>query len=247
MRHQTRHPSPRRTGLPAPAPKAGRCGGRGFTLIELLTVVAIIGLLVGMIVPTLRSIYVALHKAATRVRIQNLDAGANQYRMLVTGNKYFPGQDYVNLSFPTKFPLKDMGTLKANPGKPIKGGSDLLAWCLFTDPNGLFPTSAYGKYEEDMLDDPAGTYSGVPFTVLDTYPDKMPILYYVARKGVAGASQYVKDDNKVYLTADNHKIDANSWTSFVGGTIPYNSGQFLLIAPGKNRKYMDEDDIKNWK
>jgi len=95
-----------------------------------------------------------------------------------------------------------------------------------------------------MLDDETGAYSNnVPYTILDTYPDPMPILYYPA--WVSGA-QYRKTDNNIYLNAEN---DTGTFASFVmaDNNVPNNSGEFLVFAAGRDRKYFSADDVKNWK
>jgi prepilin-type N-terminal cleavage/methylation domain-containing protein len=200
----------------------------GFTLIELLTVIAIIGLLVSMVVPTLRSIFIAQNRVSTRVRIANLDNGVQVYRMEQTGNKYFPGQ------YPYRLKMKNEDfTRKA---------SSYLARCLFTDPNDLFPTGAYATYEEDMLDDEDGTLTGVPYTILDTYPDHMPIVYYVAKKGMVGPTRFDLTDNDDYLTNENMPNRDKFLEVIKNG-----KGDFLLLAPGKDRYYSERENIRNWK
>jgi len=206
-------------------PGRGR-GGGAFTLVELLTVVAIIGLLVGLIVPTLKAILETMVRVQTKVRIENLANGAYSYKMDATDNRYFPGQQYYTVIQTSKM------------------ASGYLAACLFTDANGVFPVSAYGAYEDDMR----ARIGGDPNAIADTYSDRMAILYFPAKKeetnpvnqflsGAASASV-----NGAYITADNvgtsnYLVDADSVKS--------RKDEFVLMAAGKDRKYFTSDDINN--
>jgi len=211
-------------------PGRGR-GGGAFTLVELLTVVAIIGLLVGLIVPTLKAILETMVRVQTKVRIENLANGAYSYKMDATDNRYFPGQQYYTVIQTSKM------------------ASGYLAACLFTDANGVFPVSAYGAYEDDMR----ATIGGDPNAIADTYSDRMAILYFPANKEktivseqfVTGALSAGASVNGAYLTSQtlpvtliNYLTDANS--------VKARKGEFILVGAGKDRLYFTADDIKNF-
>ena len=222
----------------------------GFTLIELLTVVAIIGLLVGMVVPTIRSVIQAQADVVTKARITNLDNAAKMYKMAETGNRYFPGQQYL----PEQIEGKYQGR-----------ASVFLARCLFTDWKSNrdpkpFPISGYAQYDAEMLDDPEGTETGEPYTILDRPANPMAILYFVS-KAKSDASlkgepeQFDQSHNTRYYDAGEN-VDANSsvvkFADYGGDddgggqdTVVRNDGSFLLIAPGRDRLYFNGDDKHN--
>ncbi len=85
---------------------------RGFTLIELLVVVAIIGLLVGVALPTYRN---AQTKAKEAVLKQNL------YLLRQTIDQYFADKGYYPASVSA---LTEEGYLRKMPIDPMTGDSD---------------------------------------------------------------------------------------------------------------------------
>lgn len=87
-------------------------GQRGFTLIELLVVVAIIGLLVGVALPTYRN---AQTKAKEAVLKQNL------FLLRQTIDQYFADKGYYPASVSA---LVDEGYLRKMPVDPMTGDSD---------------------------------------------------------------------------------------------------------------------------
>jgi len=119
---------------------------------------------------------------------------------------------------------------------------------MFTDINtGAFPTDAYVPLEEDML----STIEGRANTFADTFkPDEMAICYYVSRIGQTDLTQFVEGDNTAYT---NSHTGTRTFADFItdkrisdDSTTPYNTGEFLLIAPGLDRLYFTNDDLKNW-
>lgn len=166
---------------------------RGFTLVELLTVVAIIGLLVSMVVPTIRAVLQSNQRMKMLTRVQSLASAATIYKMSATGNRYYPGQDALGLG----------GLVSGNATYPNcqNAGSALLARCLFTDPNGAFPVSSYGRLDEGLLDTTNNPVTGVPYSILDSASETMAILYYPSRMGEKGSvDQYRIADNSKYTS-----------------------------------------------
>ncbi len=224
---------------------------RGFTLIELLTVVAIIGLMVGMVVPTIRAVLENNQRMRMLVRIQSLDTGARTYKMSHTGNRYFPGQDTTGL-----------GALGGNSSKYPKcqnAGSALLARCLFTDPNGRFPVSAYGTLEEDLLDTSEDPITDVPYSILDADSETMAVLYYPSRIGEQGSkTQYYDSDNSKY-TNPSSGIDQVAENPSGSGNMNiqiyvqqstsepiHMDGEFVITAAGSDRLYFSTFAVNNF-
>ena len=236
-----RHSAEQRRG----ARRAGR--REGFTLIELLTVVAIIGLLVGMVVPTISSVLEAMAAARTLARIRTLSAGIHGWKMQEAGNKYFPGQGPKELLVLT--------------GDYRGKASAFLARRLFGDyekvdsrgnPEFPPPVDGYVSYEPGMLDNANGDETNAPYTIIDCHADTMAILYYVSRKDSIGSAQYVHADNASYTDGfcaegDNGTLTIQTFVAPPGQT-KYGvlmDGQFILAAAGKDRKYFSSTGLNN--
>jgi prepilin-type N-terminal cleavage/methylation domain-containing protein len=224
--------------------KTRRLGG--FTLIELLTVVAIIGLLVGMVVPTIRAVLENKTRMQMQVRIAALNAGCSVYKMEGTGNKYYPGQD------PDSFGALTSGTNTSGKYPNCQNaGSALLARCLFTDANGLFPTSSYGRLERDMLGT-VGVSTSVPNSIIDNASEIMAILYYPSRLGSKGVStQYEINDNSKYVNSTNSSGVINIRTYVKPSTASTNTpvrqdGLFVITAAGTDRLYFSATAVDNF-
>ena len=106
--------------------------------------------------------------------------------------------------------------------------------------------------------------------------DFLPILYFPSRvvdpltgSPLTGLSQFVENDNKVYYNFGGSRVFSTTygWTSINGTvaatdfgsfitdwrydvtsptTTPYHTGEFLLIAAGKDRIYGTRNTLKNW-
>ena len=202
----------------------------GFTLIELLTVIVIISLLVAILVPTVRGSIMAMKNAETANRLSSIITAVHFYR---NEHQYYPDQPY---------------TSQLTGGGGSDTGSQWLAKAMFTDINtGAFPTDAYLPLEEHTL----ATIDGRANTIADTFhPNEMAICYYVSRIGQTDLTQFVEGDNTAYTSGHT---GTRTFTEFITderitspSTTPYNTGEFILIAPGIDRTYFTNDDLKNW-
>lgn len=204
---------------------------RAFTLVELLTVVAIIGLLVTLIVPTLRAAYQSLLSVQTKVRIENLSNGCELYR---NEKLFYPGQDAYSA----------MGT-KA---------SGYLASCVLKDANNNFPASGYAAYETGMLGwvHPTVSAQSDPNAVVDPFTDRMAILYFPYDKDnsrfVAPSTLFTTSTqcNYAYITTSVTNVASSPYSLTDANMTATKKDRFLLIGAGKNRLFGDSDDVKNW-
>jgi len=232
----------REDGLPIPEPSSEAdyvatvaIRRRGLARSKLLAIIGCIVLLVCAAVVVMVSWDRPPTATTMRllVRVHSIDTGAMTYKMLATGNRYYPGQDtesmgaLINGTSPEKYPNCQ------------NAGSALLARFLFTDSNGTFPVSAYGTLADDTL----GTVAGVPNTIVDFRDPPMAILYFPARTDAkTGAMRFVIADNARYINADNCPRDANKvlaeWAVPLGV-------QGLIVAAGPSGKYFEPDSITN--
>ncbi len=228
----------------------------GFTLVELLAVMSIILLLLGMLMPTVVTIMESRHVHRCSYYVSALGRGAESY--WTENRNYYPGQ-------------LDSSVLTGNGGPYT--GSQVMAARMFgygydkISHDNPEPSSKYVKYNAGMLFDPNDMYANSgygggdrPNTLSDGFPDPLPILYFPSRRGKTGLGQYKLADNNDY----QHRKDddwrypwgrsQNTFEAYIENEdhpdtstgIPYNDGEFLLIAPGRNRRYGDDDDIRNW-
>jgi len=238
----------------APAARLGGASGRGFTLVELLTVVVIIIMLVGILMPTISAVMNLAELANTKTRVTALNAGAYMFKNDTT---FFPGQQY---------PGELMGTDTPDAARSSTG-SQWLARALFTAKVGRyiansdeddFPQDPYANYKADMLYDwtPRQGQSGSirRDTIRDTFAKPLPICYYVSRPGKAGSvNQFVAGDNSDYLSGEFTakagsppqpvKLEDVIEHPTLGG--PLKDGEFILIAAGSDRLYLSVDDVMN--
>jgi len=228
------------THLPVPAGRRAPGKTGGFTLIELMTVIVIIGLLISILVPSIRTVLGTAEGAKSLGRIQDLDSGCRQFRL---NNGFWPGQNRLTANL---MPLP---------------GSQYLAVCLFTftgDPNTFTSTTGFTNpgsgmvnYSTDMLADPNLT-GGIQIpkgTILDAFNKPLPVLYYVSIPGTTGTAQYKIAQNEVYTGNNKSQPDLETFildARIPGAAKPFNDQEFILIAPGPDRQYLTEDDLTNF-
>jgi len=208
-----------------------------FTLIELLTVILIISLLVGILVPTVRAVIQAASAANTNATIQSLSGGIQQY--YTENNNVYPGQNV-----PSSFVYGSHWLMRAMFTR--KGATSVN---YSAAPAADFPLDAYVPIKAGLIQ---RSTSGTDYSnawLGDGYPSPMAICYYPARLGGSGLSQYTENDNTTHTSGKT----GGTFSDFIkdtrldtGGNTPYRSGQYLLIAPGSDRKYFTRDDVRNW-
>jgi type II secretory pathway pseudopilin PulG len=132
-----------------------------------------------------------------------------------------------------------------------------------------------GSARSDLMppSPPATTGSSRPYCIADRFKNNfMPVLYYPAHPMDAsggilnGRAQFMETDNSVYTTSNVFSqwspVDPNDTASFMNfiwdkrfkfssnqaafSNAPYNAGQYLLIAAGRDRMYGTRNTIKNW-
>ncbi len=208
----------------------------GFTLVELLVVVTIIALLVGILVPSVGMAIKEAANAKTSARVAELAGGCNMYH---TDNEYYPGQRHSD-------------QLKGSGGNFT--GSQWLAKSLFYDSDATtkYPKPKYAplKESEDLIDPKQsdGTFNIGTISDRNTAErEVMAILYFPARLGDSGLTQYKEADNTTHTSGHT----GGTFSDFIKderfdgqNDLPYAPGAFLIIAAGKDRLYFTSDDIR---
>ncbi len=223
---------------------------RAFTLIELMVVILVLGLLMGILIPTIPMILKSVYSARTQSRIASLETGTWQYQQDEEFGGQFPGLDSVDYWAPDGV-------------DPMYTGSQVLAAHLFDyyddDPSETNPyrrvddanpgaRSRYGDCKPGML----GHLSNAPGYMnflMDAFPEPKPIAYYPSGRGM-GVGQFRFEDNQRFMDSSLTPTDFSQFiedpNSSGAFAQPVNRDGFLLIAPGPDRKYFTEDDIRNW-
>ncbi len=187
----------------------------------------IIALLMGILVPSLSAILKSSAATLTRARMTAINRGLEQFSREHSG--MYPGQIRPDRLDSTT-------------------GSQLLARALYTqvDPDtgdADYPANAYDEYEKGNLLD----YKGHNDCMSDLNGSRaMPICYYPSRKAYKGSkNQYKKSDNDELTDGSEGGSFSNAIENPETGKAA-NDGAFLLIAPGPDRKYFNEDDVTNY-
>lgn len=231
---------------------------RGFTLVELLVVVAILGLLISILLPTFNRARLQARNAASQARLAGLSSACERFQM---DNQRWPGQSFLAA------------------GK-IQDGTYTGTQAMAIDIFGLDPSNNWrvnpdattydsvGEKVVEYTDAGGATREG---TVVDDFNDTkinrsantnlgMPYLYYLARRNAGGTNVYVQADNDEYLLSvgSNSKYGtyntSNSLDDAVedtrlnsAGYQAYRPDSFVLIGAGIDREYFTDDDNTNYK
>lgn len=231
-----RHSRPRcrRASGPCPAAPAGRRirtdqGGvragpparrGGFTLIELLVVISIILLLASILVPVIRGVLRSGEAGTTRAQVSYLITEIEKYKK---ETHHYPGLDEPGW---------------ANIGSDATG-SQILARRLYTPLDGDSDDFPEGrKFKRTFLIE----YARRAHTLSDLASDPMPICYYPARpvsQGEAPRDRYHYRHNEPYT-----EPGSAAFYDFLDRREA--RAEYLLIAPGPDRKYFTDDDVRNF-
>ncbi len=229
------------------AMRAGR--GRAFTLIELMVVMAIMGVLVALLVPTIsRAVQIALTTQTTQ-RLREISFGLEAFKKQF--GKYPPSGEgsldtgAANLAYYLRGPVGRGWGTNAGGALPFGGRGDraLPAYYNVDDADLLYEDLGNVTRVAGFLDafDPRGLV--LDLHGQDRYVGR--ILYYLADIDEAGKSQFHVADNDVdpeayegYVNEDHFDLAAK------GGGGEYVRKAYLLVSPGPDRKYgdMKEDE-----
>jgi prepilin-type N-terminal cleavage/methylation domain-containing protein len=200
---------------------------RGFTLVEMLTVIAIIVLLAGMLLPAVAEAQRKVYQYASRSQIRSIETAVHAFK-----------QDWK------EYPNSNL------PGMNSDGAASLyLAVCRRF---GVAGSPAYGPYyarSDDELSiaiNPAwvsttamsplpgqiGTFVGAPY-VLDRIPPGMPILYYRAMSGQPnGYNVFQWESNALTFIRPGTQLQNHSTPAI--GNPPAPGSPWHLAAPSPN-------------
>jgi prepilin-type N-terminal cleavage/methylation domain-containing protein len=212
-----------------------------FTLIELMVVILVLGLLMGILIPTIPMILRNVYTTRTASRIQSLDLAVWEYKQNEDLGGNFPGVEEVD------------------EWEGVYTGSQVVAAHLFDyyDPSSATPysridspnpgaRSTYADYKSGMLGN-LGSGAGQMNFMMDAFPDPKPIAYYPSGRGNA-MQQFRFADNSLFTGKTVQIFEQFIEDPDVTGNfdMPVNRDGFLFIAPGGDRTYFTEDDVRNW-
>jgi len=230
-----------------------RSDTRGFTLVELMVVVAILGLLAGMVMPVLSGVMILAKVSATNGQMGSLDVALHAY------------SDEFDGRFPPSSPDQVAKCADGKVGSSYSGsGAEnlyffLTGWKMsgstviqgqgyeITDLGGLtkevkpFYTPAKDEWKSAI--DPRYGFSGGANGnfIADKFDGKRPIIYFKAGSG-SGSNPFVESDNT--LPVSRWKASpAKSFNDFVVTNGIPRSNDFLLWSAGADEKFFSEDDV----
>lgn len=225
-------------------------GERGFTLAELLVVMLILGSLMAILMPIVSVVREKMQNAKSRTRIATIDRAVETYKLV--HRTFYPGQEDIN----AWEPQMDVSPLPAG----TYTGSQILAAHLLgyyeagaSDPyhkiaqsNPEPSSTQYMNWEPGMLMDRGSDADGRN-CLADAFATPMPVAYYPSGGGV-GTAQFRFYQNSIFTGSTINIFEKHIADDSYGGSeeMPYRNNEFLLIAPGVDREYFNEDDVHNW-
>jgi len=188
-------------------------------------------MLLSIIIPAIRTVARLSEQAETGAYISALSTGTHLYK---NEHNYFPGA--------TGSDRDDLD----NAATTGKTGSQLLAQALFTDSTNFPTTTAYCDFKPGYLAEIA-TKSD---TLSEQTKDPLAICYFPADAAVGPdgsvAGQFDVAHNQAYITGNGNTADFITHITDTRVNRPFNSGTFLLIAPGPDQEYFTIDDVQNF-
>ena len=218
-----------------------RHAAKGMTLVELLIVISIIIMLVSILMPSFNEVRRSIYATKSKARIAELATGIASFKM---ENNFYPGQDSLADFF-----------------SGDKSGSSALADALFP----VVGSKRQAKYAP-LNDDDLQEIDEVDDAIWDRFhpEDIMAIVYYPAQPGATDLGQFKENhnnehtnghlDNEGWQYPDEDKGPGDPFQKHIKdrrfkddkSETPYNAGEFILIAPGKDRKYGTNFDCNNF-
>jgi prepilin-type N-terminal cleavage/methylation domain-containing protein len=199
----------------------------GFTLIEVLMVIGILGLLLAIILPSVRSTRQYAYELQTEAQVESFETALFQFH---SETNHYPGQSRAEQSALSSMTATEVMArrLWTPRGESWTGGN----W---------EPEEAYAVYNEELV----VAAGGFDYCPSDNFGnDPMPLLYYPSVPGTTPA------DDDHYTFSHNEAISDGFMGEFRGlitdGGRYYVQNKYLLIGAGIDRKYFTDDDITNF-
>jgi prepilin-type N-terminal cleavage/methylation domain-containing protein len=227
----------------------------GFTLIELLTVIAIIAILMGLLLPALNSAKNAAKKTQAK----------NDLTQLVTAVKQFY-TDYgvypVDPTLAQNNPTKDLQYYSgANPGGTSNADVVNVLRAATSNGNGIPLSSGASTsislnprmqiyldvpYCKDMNNPKTGlgNGNGSPATINGAWYDPWGVPYFVAIDSTYDG--YTQVRSQFSYKDLNYSTDANSQNAVQTGCIGASYGGDHQIGNAGNDNYIGSDDVLSW-
>jgi prepilin-type N-terminal cleavage/methylation domain-containing protein len=231
-----------------------RPDNHGFTLVELMVVVAILGLLAGMVVPVLSGVLILGKISATNSQMGGLDVALNSYSDAFHG---FPPSN------PTRVAACADGAVGSSYS--ASGAENLFffltGWYMngatviqgqkyvTTDLGGLKKeTAPFYMPSKDEWVLSTDSYYGFSSPasrgkfIGDKFDKKRPILYFKADTNTTATNPFTESDNSLPL-AKWKASSPSTFNSFVVKNGIPRSTNFVLWSAGPNERFFDDDDI----
>jgi prepilin-type N-terminal cleavage/methylation domain-containing protein len=237
-----------------------RRGKGGFTLVELMVVVAILGLLAGMIFPALGGVLLIAKKMMTEGQLGSLATAVRSYYQEFdsyppsssaeaakcisnaggtgAGNYAKSGAECLPLFTLGWFCPAGGGAVTVGQGFKVK---DLGSMGATTQLRSVAPLYAPAKDEKKPGTDFGGAANGTYFC--DKFDGHVPILYFKFKQGATSGKFEQADNSQVFDFAKWKAPTPSSFDSFViSNNIPINT-EFVSWSAGPDEKFLTGDDM----